>query len=223
MDFDTTVKQSRPVLAESGGGGSMSRPSFDPVRLELGGAGEDGDRLVFCKYQRRVQRFFEKKGVSPDQAKDLTQDTFMRVFRSEVRLDNREQLEAWLFEIARNVWINLLRTRATIKRAATVVSLDEPGLDGEAREIADPSPGAGEQGALTGVLAQEQLGILQSALSELPEQMRQCVRLRVKDDLKYREIAEIMKISIETVKSHLHQAKQRLRPKLEPHFGSLDF
>jgi RNA polymerase sigma-70 factor (ECF subfamily) len=203
--------------------GSAVVPRFDPVLLELGEAGEDGDRLVFCKYQRRVQRFFEQRGISPDEARDLTQDTFLRVFRNEARLDNRAQLEAWLFEIARNVRANALRSKATLKRAATVISLDEPHSEGDPEGVANPVFAAGEQDALTGAITREQLGILQRALAELPEQMRHCVRLRLKDDLKYKEIAEVMRISIETVKSHLHQAKKRLRPLLEPHFGPIDF
>jgi len=202
---------------------STASPIFDPVLLELGEAGEDGERLVFFKYQKRVQRFFESKGISPEEARDLTQDTFLRVFRSEARLDNRAQLEAWLFEIARNVRANALRAKATLKRAATVISLDEPDLDGASDQGAKAVPVSDEPDALTSVITREKLGILRQALSELPEQMRQCVRLRLKDDLKYKEIAEVMKISIETVKSHLHQAKKRLRPLLEPHFGPIDF
>ena len=72
-------------------------------------------------------------------------------------------------------------------------------------------------------ITREQLGILQGALAELPEQMRQCVCFRLQGDLKYREIAEVMQISIQTVKSHLHHAKKRLRPMLEPYFGPIDF
>jgi RNA polymerase sigma-70 factor, ECF subfamily len=202
--------------------GSAVVPTFDPVLLELGEAGDDGDRLLFCKYQRRVQRFFERRGISPDEALDLTQDTFLRVFRSEARLDNRAQLEAWLFEIARNVRANALRSKATLKRAATVIPLDEPHAEGDPEKVANPVFAAGEQDALTSAITREQLGILQRALTELPEQMRQCARFRLKG-LKYKEIATIMRISIETVKSHLHQAKKRLRPLLEPHFGPIDF
>ncbi|HEX3128309.1 MAG TPA: sigma-70 family RNA polymerase sigma factor [Thermoanaerobaculia bacterium] len=198
-------------------------PKFNPMLLELGEAGEDGERLVFYKYQSRIQRFFEKKGISPAEAQDLTQETFLRVFRSEARLENREQMEAWIFEIARNVRVNALRAKGTLKRAATVISLDEPGIEGEPREVTNPALSTDEQDALANAITREQLRALQNALAELPEQMRHCVRLRLQDDLKYKEIAKIMRISIETVKSHLHQAKKRLRSLLEPHFGPIDF
>lgn len=190
---------------------------FDPVLLELGAAGEDGERLVFCKYRRRVQRFFERRGAAPEEARDLTQDTFLRVFRGEARLANREQLEAWLFMIARHVLANARRSQATLKRAAQVVSLDEPDAEGAPREVA-----AGGRDALATVIAREQLAVLREAIAELPEQMRYCVRFRLKDGLRYEQIATLMGISIETVKSHLHYAKKRLRSLLEPHFGRFD-
>jgi len=223
MALNGVLEGSRPVSA-AGGAGSAVVPKFDPVILELGAAGEDGERLFFFKYQDRVRRFFRKKGVSEEEAPDLTQDTFLRVFRAEASFDNRAQLEAWLFEIARNVWANWLRERMALKRAATLVPLDAPDREGEPRDVADPAfePGGG-QDAPTGAITREQLEILRRELAELPEQMRQCVHLRLRDDLRYKEIAEVMRISIETVKSHIHQAKQRLRSKLEPVFGRIDF
>jgi RNA polymerase sigma-70 factor, ECF subfamily len=223
MDSNRVLEESRPTFVGEGADGSAVDPSFDPVLLELGEAGEDGYKLVFLKYRRRVERFFEKKGAPPEEARDLTQDSFLRVFRGEAKLDNRTQLEAWLFEIARNVWANALRDRTALKRTATLISLDELDSQGEPREAVDPAYTTGGQDALTSAITREQLEILHHALAELPDQMRQCVRLRLKDDLKYREIAAVMRISIETVKSHLHQAKKRLRPVLEPHFGPIDF
>jgi len=220
MNLDRATEQSRPGLGTKAGAGPP--PAFDPVLLELGEAGEDGDRLVFRKYHRRVLGFFQKKGASPDDAQDLTQETFLRVFRSSARLDNRAQLEAWLFEIARNVLINSRRNQAALKRSAKMVSLDEPRPDGEAQETADPEFEAGEKDALTSMITQEELTVLRRALSELPEQMRQCAQLRSMD-YKYREIAEVMQISIDTVKSHLHQAKTRLRPLLDSYFGRVDW
>lgn len=222
MEFHSTLEGSRSGLRSSGGAGAKTMAKFDPVLLGLGQAGDDGERLVVDQYRHRVRRFFQKKGAAPEEARDLTQDTFLRVFRGEARLESREQLEAWLFEIARNVWSNALRAESTLKRSASVVSLDEPlSEEGGPRDVADPAFTDGEQDALTRVITREQLQILHRGLAELPDQMRQCMRLRYQG-LKYREIAEVMRISIETVKSHLHDAKKRLRPLLEPHFGPID-
>jgi RNA polymerase sigma-70 factor (ECF subfamily) len=188
--------------------------------LELGEGGEDGELLAYQKIQSRVQRYFKKKGASEEDARDLTQDTFLRVFRSEAKLGSRTELEAWIFGIARNVWLNMLRDQAAGKRAGITVSLDELRPGGGTNDFATTT--AGEADALESAITREQLETLRNALAELPEQMRQCVYLRLRDDLKYKEIATVMGISIDTVKSHLSQAKKRLRHLLEPHFGPID-
>src|SRR6185295_123541 len=70
--------------------------------------------------------------------------------------------------------------------------------------------GAHTSGPLAGLLADEQVGRLRQALQDLPPQMRRCVLLRIDQNLKYREIAGVMQISIDTVKSQLSQARDRL-------------
>jgi RNA polymerase sigma-70 factor, ECF subfamily len=59
-------------------------------------------------------------------------------------------------------------------------------------------------------------------MRQLPEQMRRCTELRVIHDFSYKEIAELMEISINTVKAHLHQAKKELSERLKPYFGEVE-
>jgi RNA polymerase sigma factor (sigma-70 family) len=76
--------------------------------------------------------------------------------------------------------------------------------------------------ALEATLSEERSKILREAIEELPPQMRQAVYLRVEGNLKYREIAELMNVSIETVKAHLYQARQQLKRKLANYFSEED-
>lgn len=224
MDFERELGRGRPLQALKGVAGSAGMPTFDPVLLELGEAGEDGEALLFRKYRRRLCRYFETRGFEQEEAQDLTQETFLRVYRGEAEFLNRAQLEGWLFEIAHNVARNAWRGRNALKRAALEISLNEPEADGTTpRERPDPAFLDGEADALTVAITHEQRTRLREALEELPEQMRHCVRFRLVSGLKYREIALVMKISIETVKSHLYQAKKRLKERLEPLFGPIDF
>jgi len=62
---------------------------------------------------------------------------------------------------------------------------------------------------------------LREALVQLPQQMRRCAQLRVVHDLSYVEIAELMGISVNTVKAHLHQAQKALRAQLSPYFEEI--
>ena len=78
-------------------------------------------------------------------------------------------------------------------------------------EDAAPNPG---QAALD----HERSRLLREAIERLPEQMRKCLMLRVYQDLKYREIAVVVRLSIETVKAHLFAARRRLQQELGDYF-----
>lgn len=193
---------------------------LDPVRLELGPPGSDAERLLVDRYGGRLVRYLAKRGLSPEDAEDLTQDVLIRVFQGEARLDSRTELEAWLFEIAKRVALNHYRSRTALKRSAVVVSLDEPvSVEAEVprREPKDEEPDARDR-----LLREERLARLAVALDELPPQMRQCVRLRVDQDRKIEEIAILLRMSANTVKSHLHHAKLRLRERLKDEWGPFD-
>jgi RNA polymerase sigma-70 factor (ECF subfamily) len=119
-------------------------------------------------------------------------------------------VETWLFTIAANVWRNEVRSRTASKREGREVPLEglaeSPGaLSTELHEADDP---------LAGLLEEERAGLLREALDELPAQMRRCLLLRLDQELKYREIAQVLQVSIETVKSQLFQARERLRQRL---------
>ena len=168
-------------------------------------------------FRRRVNSFFALRGFTPDECADLTQETFVRVFTAIRELHSAPRFARWLFEIAANVYRNELRRQGAAKRDAPEESIGDF-VEGHAGERSDaisalrskrPSP-------LDGVLGRERLETLRSKLDQLPPQMRRCLYLRLYHDLKYREIAVLMRISIETVKAHLHQAQNRLRMFLDP-------
>jgi RNA polymerase sigma-70 factor, ECF subfamily len=179
--------------------------------------GKDRERHfgeLFRRFHGTVRGYFRGKRLPPQDCEDLTQDVFLRVFRGidGFRADSR--FERWLFEIADHVFANELRRRKAEKRGGREESLDgmerepEPVLDGPGH-LGQPPPQP-----LQTLLADERTTALARSISGLPPQMRTCVELRYQKDLKYREIAERMGITIDTVKAHLHQAKKRLQLEL---------
>lgn len=215
----------RRTVQDLGGGPPPGRRLvLDPVGLELGPPGSDADRLLVERYGRTLRRYFQRRELSPEDAEDLTQETLIRVFRAEAQFSSRSELEAWLFEIARNVALNRVRERTALKRSAVVVSLDETAAPGDDAQNMAPrrEPESEEPDALARLLQDERFERLAAALDELPPQMRQCVRLRVDQGRKIEEIATLLNISPNTVKSHLHHAKPRLRALLEDYFGAFD-
>jgi RNA polymerase sigma factor (sigma-70 family) len=156
---------------------------------------------LYHRYRKRVWSYFARKGFSPPESDDLTQQTFFRVFRNMGRQKDSSKFEGWLFEIATNLYRNELRTWSTEKRQGAQVELDDYHASW------DPDP-------LADAIEHERRGALDAALAELPNQRRRCALLRLRGGFRYREIAAIMGISTETVKAHLHHAIKDLKAKL---------
>ena len=202
----------------------MNLPERDPVEvireIKQGLNFEANCRWLFERHYAQILRFFRRKGFDTEACRDLTQDTFISVYKGLKDLRQEEQFESWLFAIAHNVWCSLIESRTAQKRSATVLSLDgEDGSDDRlpiaarlADQRADP---------LTEALEREKLEKLREALLHLPQQMRYCAQLRVVHDLSYAEIAALMGISVNTVKAHLHQAQKALRTQLSAYFEEI--
>lgn len=174
---------------------------------------------LFERFYRPVARFFVNRGFDLEDSRDMAQETFASIYNGLDGFRQESSEETWLFKIAANTWRNALRKRAAVKRDADETSLDEllvvgwdPG-DADSLDARDP---------LAASLGEERSRMLRKAIDELPAEMRRCVLLRVAQDMKYREIAAIMQISIQTVKSQLYQARERLRTSLGDYFDELD-
>jgi RNA polymerase sigma-70 factor, ECF subfamily len=169
---------------------------------------------LYQRYYRPVVAFFVRRGFCLEESRDLAQETFLRVFKNMDSFRGESAVETWLFQIAGNLYKNTLRSLQTQKRDAQEVSLEST----EAVEL-----GTRERDPLHVVLTEEEYRLLWDAVQDLPPQMRQAVFLRVDRDLKYREIADLMHVSIETVKAHLYQARQQLRDRLADYFTDREF
>jgi RNA polymerase sigma-70 factor (ECF subfamily) len=197
--------------------------------LEARAAGEDGShafRQLFDLHYRPVWRFFARRGFPHEECHDLTQETFVRVYTGMDGFRGEARFETWLFRIALNTYRKALRYRGADKRAGRELSLEDAngGVRTEAETadeavlpMADPP-----RQPLDDMLGNEKRRALKRAVAELPDQMRRCVVLRIYQDLPYKEIAGTMKVSIETVKAHLFQARRRLRVALADHFEDLE-
>ncbi|MEM7048569.1 MAG: sigma-70 family RNA polymerase sigma factor [Acidobacteriota bacterium] len=173
-------------------------------------AGRDREasfRLVYETYHRALLGFFRRRGVPAEETLDLTQETFLGIYKGLEGYRHSDRFEGWIFRIAETCWLKKLRASATAKRSAVETSLDALGR-GE---------GTAEQ-QLHRALAGERRERVRAAVRNLPGQMRRCLTLRLQQELSYREIAVVLRLSPETVKVHLSRARQRLKQEL----GSLD-
>lgn len=183
---------------------------------------EENFRQIFLFFYRWTLRIFVRRGFPEDEAKDLVQDTFLRVHEKLATFRGDSPFESWLYRVADNIYKNRLRTLATQKRAAQEVAWEDV-VEGDlaAKPTGDFRLRTSADGPLDQILTEEREERLYRAVADLPPQMRRCVLLRVVGDLKYREIAAILRVSVDTVKAHLYQARQQLKGRLGDYFTEL--
>ena len=152
-----------------------------------------------------------------EEARDLTQETFLRAFQSINHFRGESDLRTWIYRIAINQARNRWRWWRRRRREATV-SIDEPEIGGGRLGLIATlkSPTARDPEQHT--LQNERERALQKALSGLRRIYREAVVLRDIEGFAYEEIANTLNISVGTVKSRLARGRQELRRKLE---GSL--
>jgi RNA polymerase sigma-70 factor (ECF subfamily) len=189
-------------------------------QLQAGRAVEESFRLLCEQYHRPLYAFFIRRGFAHADCLDLTQETFLGIYRGIGSFRRDARFDTWLFKVATNAYRKRLRLGVAGKRAGDEVSLDAAPGEEEDRPVFQPVA----EGPLPGasLFQAERARLLREAVDRLPDQMRKCLILNVYHELKVREIAQLLHLSPETVKVHLFQARRRLQTTLGPHFaGSL--
>lgn len=184
---------------------------------------EKNFELLFRRFRPRIERFLGPRVFSPEERLDLTQAIFLRIYQGLEGYRGEGSLEGWVLQIAFNVY-RKWRDRQPGGRHAVP---ETPFAD--ASEAPEPSPAApfpspSDAGSpLDHAVHQERREVLRQAIGELAPKQRQCMELRVFQERSMEEIAAALRISPETVKAHLFQARQRLWNKLHHLFGTIDF
>jgi RNA polymerase sigma-70 factor, ECF subfamily len=153
---------------------------------------------------------------SSEEARDLTQETFLRAFKSIGHFRGESDLRTWIYRIAINQARNKWRWWRRRRRDATV-SIDAPAPNGQPSLIGTLKSDNGNNPERE-TLAHERERALRRALSSLKQVYREAVVMRDIEGFAYEEIAVALEISVGTVKSRLARGRQELRRKLE---GSL--
>ena len=170
---------------------------------------------VVSRYKAQVYNYIYRMTGSSDDAEDLTQEVFIRMYTSIDSFRSQSSLSTWLFRIASNLCIDRFRRSKT---RAAAFSLDEPiqGNDSESgHEIPDST--YEPQRLLENTEMAEQI---QLSLAQLPEKLRAAVILHDVEGLPYDEIAQIVGCPLGTVKSRLFNARMQLREKLSGYLAA---
>lgn len=177
----------------------------------------DGDEEAFTEivrhYQRRVYGVAMRMTRRHEVADDVSQETFLRAYRSLDRFELGRPLGPWLVKIAVNLSINYLNGAA--RREQSMYTEDCPDGPADLARREDPGRERIESNPMRRLLSNELTRALAAALEKLTPEHRAVFQLKVDEGLRYDEIAETLGISRGTVMSRLFRARAQLKTMLE--------
>jgi RNA polymerase sigma-70 factor, ECF subfamily len=162
------------------------------------------------KYRRPLIGFMYRMAHNQAVAEELAQEVFLRVYRSRHTYNAEAKFTTWLYRIATNLAVNHARDTRQ-ERPENSVSLDEPDTEsGLVTELADTSLNAEQD-----IVRRERLAAIRSHVEALPERQRLAVIMHKYQEMDYRQIAEVLKLSESATKSLLFRAYEALRERLK--------
>jgi RNA polymerase sigma-70 factor (ECF subfamily) len=173
-----------------------------------------GDESAFAylvqKYRRPMVGFLYRMCHNPAAAEELAQEVFLRVYRSRSNYEASAKFSTWLYRIATNLAVNHARDTRH-ERPEVTVRLDEPDREtGTTPDLADETLTVEEQ-----ILKRERLAAIRSKVNALPERQRMAVIMHKYQQMDYRQIADVLKLSESATKSLLFRAYETLREQLK--------
>lgn len=189
---------------------------LDPdVRLMLQVRNDDAaafEELV-QRYQSRLVTVLEHLVRGREQAEDLAQDVFLRVYRARKSYEPQAKFCTWLFTIANNVAKNSKRTMARRRE----VNLSSHSEDDQAKRLDNLAQAASGFMPARQLDKAERAAMVRQAVGSLDERQRLALVLSKFEGMSYEEISTAMEISVKAVKSLLFRARENVRIRLEPY------
>jgi RNA polymerase sigma-70 factor (ECF subfamily) len=182
----------------------MAEPLSDTIRRA-----QAGDQTAIAELVAEQQRYVYSIAMTimkdPTEAADLSQDALIRFMRAIGSYRGDTKLSTWLYRLVVNLGIDRLR-----RRGAPPLRLDDDGND---IDVASEQPADDVAGS---VERTEEALTVRAALARLADAQRLALTLHYFDDLRYEDIAEVMGVPVNTVKSHIRRGKERLAVLLRP-------
>ena len=170
---------------------------------------QQGDNVAFEEllllHQKKVYNLCLRMSANPDDALDLSQEAFLRAWRSLGQYQFEASFSTWLFRLTSNICIDFLRRKKRRQETSLTESYDDSD-EGAELSVPDAQPGP-EQQAMTNETKIE----LARAIEQLSPEHREILQLRVIEDLQYEQIADILGVRVGTVKSRLARARLSFR------------
>ena len=184
------------------------------LMLDVKAGDEQSFELLLHRYRTPLVNFLYRMVRSREQAEDLAQEVFIRVYRARAEYVPSAKFTTWLFRIATNLALNSLRDR---RHEKLDISMDAPVVadaeDGDEKpfQVADKHPTIEQE-----LVEEARKKMIRRAIEKLPEKQRAAVLLHKYQELDYAEIAKILSCSESALKSLMFRAYETLRVELAP-------
>jgi len=199
----------RPVALKADTGVPGEGQTDADVMLRVKAGDESAFNYLVQKYRRPMVNFMYRMAHNAAGAEDLAQEVFLRIYRSRESYQASAKFTTWLYRIATNLAVNHARDTRH-ERPENQVSLDEPEEgSGRALDLPDATPSVEEN-----LMQRERLAAIRQRVQALPERQRVAVVMHKYQQMDYRQIADVLKLSESATKSLLFRAYETLREQL---------
>ena len=164
----------------------------------------DSFRILVERYESKMARYAHRFLFGPDEAKDLLQDIFVKVYVNIKSFDAKRRFSPWIYRIAHNEFVNALKKKSKERANISLFYVDVLFSHPIAKETADDAMSRRETGEL-----------LEGSLDKLGEKYRDPLVLYYLEDMDYKEIAEVLQIPVSTVGVRLQRGKTLLKKIVE--------
>ncbi len=192
---------------------------FNDPDFEVVNAVKRGDNEAFAelveKYSHQVFALSIRILNDYEEAEDLTQEVFLKVYKNIGRFKGNSKFSTWLYQITYNAALNRL-SYLKKRKHYDATSINETSVRREEEDYGIDIPDDKRTSEET-VIGRETYNVIMQAINELPEEFRIVILLRDVEEKSYQEIAAILKVPEGTVKSRIHRAREILKKKLEPY------
>lgn len=190
--------------------GSYTELTDADVMLRVKAGDDDAFDYLVEKFRRPIVSFMYRMAHNQAVAEELAQEVFLRVYRSRQTYAAEAKFTTWLYRIATNLGVNHARD-SKAERVDQTVSIDEQDEDtGLSIDVADPHMTAEQV-----ILRRERLAAIRRHVENLPERQRMAVLMHKYQNMDYRQIADVLKLSESATKSLLFRAYETLRERLK--------
>jgi RNA polymerase sigma-70 factor, ECF subfamily len=180
------------------------------IMLRVREGDDSGFSILIEKYRKQIVHFMFRMSRNQAVAEELAQEVFLRVYRSRQTYRAEAKFSTWLYRIATNLGVNHARD-TKYERSAQNVYLDQPDPEtGTSPDVADSTLSV-EQA----LVRDERMQAIRKHVMALPERQRSAVLMHKYQEMDYKEIGEVLKLSESATKSLLFRAYQTLRENLK--------